>query len=190
LSAIVDISDLRRAGFLVFDLFLKRFHSVFGSRCGCVVTNLVEVDSLQQCLVLVLPQRIFPVLDLRVAGKQQTFLADLEDENDAGVIHLLIQHPHDLQQLLPAHGARMIAQPAGADGILAPRASTWRGNKAASSPLIASSVPTTWPETARTHLIAAALLLDLVASGRRSAVRGRAPGLRAALASNPDLLPQ
>jgi hypothetical protein len=43
----------------------------------------------------------------RVAHRPGTeaFLADLEQQDHARIVHLLVEHAHDLQQLLAAHRA-------------------------------------------------------------------------------------
>jgi hypothetical protein len=57
-----------------------------------------------------------PVLDLGVAREQELLLADLEKQDDARVVHLLVKRAHNLQQLLAARHARVIDKPTGVDG--------------------------------------------------------------------------
>ncbi len=85
------------------------------------MADLVEVDVRQQLLVLLLVvrvlqlQRELPVLDLRVAREQEAGLADLEGQDDAGVVHGRVQHAYDLQHLGCARQLGVVDQPARVD---------------------------------------------------------------------------
>src|SRR5262249_3919865 len=67
----------------------------------------------QELDVLRIGERVLPVLDLRITREKEPRPLDLEDEDEARVVHLLIESAHDPEERLSADRADMIAQPPG-----------------------------------------------------------------------------
>src|SRR5262245_54271755 len=87
-------------------------------RCvqAAVVTDLVDVNVGQQGARLRrVPgflQRVAPVLDLCIAREQKLPAAHLEQEDQARVVHLIVEGAHDLQELVAPHAVEPLAEPA------------------------------------------------------------------------------
>ena len=81
-----------------------------------VVADLVEVDVRDQLGHLLpvgrLGHRVAPALELRVAGEQQLLRADFEQQDQAGVVHLVVELPDDFEQPLTGNAEQTIAEPA------------------------------------------------------------------------------
>ena len=63
---------------------------------AAMVAHLVDVDVGKQLLPRGIAQSERPVLNLRVAGKQELPLADFEQQNHAGIVHHAIQVANQL----------------------------------------------------------------------------------------------
>ena len=55
------------------------------------------------------------VLDLRVAGKQQSHVADLKQQDDTRIVHRIIEHANNLEELLTLQLPCVIDKPPGID---------------------------------------------------------------------------
>src|ERR1700731_1602787 len=80
-----------------------------------MMPDLVDINPGKQLAVILVVEGELPVLDLGVARKQQADLYDPHQQDDAGIVHRLVEHAHDLQQVVTAYVTRMIVQPPGAD---------------------------------------------------------------------------
>ena len=59
---------------------------------------------------------VLPVLDLRIAGEEKEFLADLEEQNEAGVVHRAVDDAHELEELGGVHRLDVAHEPARRNG--------------------------------------------------------------------------
>src|SRR5262245_16803078 len=82
---------------------------------AAMVADLVDVHVGQQGPrfrgVLGFLQRIAPVLDLRIAGEQKLLPAHLEQEDQARVVHLVVEGAHDLQELVTTQAVEPLPEP-------------------------------------------------------------------------------
>src|SRR5262249_24895826 len=83
------------------------------------MANLIQVDARQKRLIPLLAERVLPVLDLRIPWEEKLLLPNLKQQNDARVIHFLVERAHDFEQLLAAYRACMVDQPARVDARVA-----------------------------------------------------------------------
>src|SRR5262249_45554843 len=97
---------------------LEQLPQRFGRRVEtAVMANLIEVHARQKRLIPFLAQRVLPVLDLRIAREEKLFVANMEKQNNARVIHFLVERADDLKQLPTPYRACMVDQPARVDAI-------------------------------------------------------------------------
>ena len=71
-----------------------------------MVSDLINVDLAQQLLEPWFTQRVTPILDLRVTREQHEFVTNLEQQDQAGIVHLFVETSHDRQH----HFRRQVAQ--------------------------------------------------------------------------------
>ena len=92
---------------------------------AAVVADLVEARAGEPLADLLrgrrVEQRVAPVLDLGVAGEQQRRAADLEQQDQAGVVEDVVEDAHDREHLLGAHPVDLRESP-----TAPPAGSRWR----------------------------------------------------------------
>ena len=111
---IVDISDFSRVlSVFFFERFLNPAHNVFRRRIpAAVMSDFVNVDLRKQTPDCRLAQRIRPVFNLRVAGKEQLLSIHFKQQNQTGVVHHLVERANDAQQLFASYRTHALDEPA------------------------------------------------------------------------------